>query len=421
MKYRDGILHIGGISAPDLVARFGTPLYVYDAAVIRRQIERLALAFAPLAPRLFYAMKANGNIAILRIMREAGLGCDAVSPGEIFIARRAGFTGVDTWFTCSNVSDDDLRAIDDPTLLINVNAMSDLDRIVRLGLKNPIGLRVNTEVGEGHHADVVTAGYGVKFGFDIAEIGDARMIAEDAGLNVVGLHAHIGSGIRRSEPLVESARTLMEISETFPKLEFVNFGGGIAVPYQPGDREFPINDYGRHIAGLAGPRLAARGVRAILEPGRFLVAEAGTLLATVTSRRISGGYDWLGCDTGFNHLVRPSKYGAYHHILNASRGDDSMLREHVHTIDETTPGVIVAGNLCESGDVFTRDTEGPLPRQLPPIKVDDILAFCDAGAYGFSMSSNYNGRVLPAEVLIDGGEARVVRRRETFDELMRGM
>jgi diaminopimelate decarboxylase len=421
MKYQNGILTIGGISAPDLVARFGSPLFVYDAAIIRLQIERLSTAFAAIGPRLFYAMKANGNVAILRIMREAGLGCDVVSPGEIFVARRAGFTGGDTWFTCSNVSDDDLRSIDDPTLLINLNAMSDLDRVVRLGLQNPIGLRINTQIGAGHHADVVTAGYGVKFGFDLAEVVDARMIAEDAGLRVVGIHAHIGSGIRKTDPLVESARVLMELSETFPRLAFVNFGGGIAVPYQPGEREFPIGVYGRHIAGLAGPRLAERGLRAILEPGRFLVAEAGVLLATVTSKRVSGGYEWLGCDTGFNHLVRPSKYGAYHHILNASRGDDSMLRENFALTDETSPGVVVAGNLCESGDVFTRDTEGPLPRQLPPIRVDDVLAICDAGAYGFSMASNYNGRVLPAEVMIDGGEAKVVRKRETFDDLMRGM
>lgn len=421
MKYQSGILTIGGIPAPDLVERFGSPLFVYDAAIIRRQIDRLATAFAPIAPRLFYAMKANGNVAILRIMREAGLGCDAVSPGEISVARHSGFTGADTWFTCSNVSDDDLRSIDDPTLLINVNAMSDLDRVVRLGLQNPIGLRVNTEIGAGHHADVVTAGYGVKFGFDLAEVVDARMIAEDAGLRVVGIHAHIGSGIRRPEPLVESARILMEVSETFPHLALVNFGGGIAVPYQPGEREFPANEYGRHIAGLAGPRLAERGLRAILEPGRYLVAEAGVLLATVTSKRISGGYEWIGCDTGFNHLVRPSKYGAYHHILNASRGDDSTLRENFSPQDDTRPGVVVAGNLCESGDVFTRDTEGPLPRHLPPIRVDDVLAICDAGAYGFSMASNYNGRVLPAEVMIDGGEAKVVRKRETFDDLMRGM
>lgn len=422
MEYQNGTLTIGGLPAPELVARFGSPVYVYDASVVKRQIARLTHAFASLSPRLFYAMKANGNVAILSMMRAAGLGCDAVSPGEIFIARHAGFRGSDMWFTCSNVSDDDLRAIDDPTILINLNAMNDLDRVLRLGLKNPVGIRINPTIGAGHHADVVTAGYGVKFGFDLGEVDDARMIAEDGGLRVTGLHAHIGSGITSVEPLLESARILVETAARFPDLQFVNFGGGISVPYRPGDADFPVDDYGAALESAVGSSLRARSLTAILEPGRYLVAESGVLLATVTSKRISGGFEWIGCDTGFNHLVRPSKYGAYHHIVNASRGDDSMLRDRMTAPgDDPESGVVVAGNLCESGDVFTRHIEGLRPRRLATTKVDDILAFCDVGAYGFSMGSHYNARVLPAEVLVENCQARIVRRRQTFDDLMRGM
>jgi diaminopimelate decarboxylase len=410
MHYADGVLHIANIAAPDLARRFGTPLYVYDAAVIRRQIERVKRAFARLPFRPFYAMKANSNLSILRLVHRGGFGADAVSPGEIFLAKHAGFSAEEIWFTCSNVSDEDLRAIDDARIVINLNSMSEVDRILALGLPNPVALRVNPDVGAGHHADVVTAGGGVKFGIDLAEIDEARKIVEDAGHKVVGLHAHIGSGVDTLGPLLESARRLLTISTAFGHLRWLNFGGGISVPYRPADREFPIDEYGAELTHVAERLLRARDLTAILEPGRYVVAQSGALLARVTSKRISGGTFWIGCDTGFNHLVRPSKYGAYHHIVNAVKRGGA--REEL----------VVAGNLCESGDVFTRDADGNVvPRAMDRTQVDDLIAFCDAGAYGFSMASDYNARLLPPEVLIDGADVDVVRERQTNDDLIRGM
>jgi diaminopimelate decarboxylase len=421
MHFSHGLLQIGDLSALDLVSRFGTPLYVYDAAVIRRQVERVRRAFSALPLQPFFAMKANSNLAILRVVHEYGFGLDAVSPGEIYIARRAGYSGSEIWFTCSNVSDDDLLAIDDPTIVINVNSMSEVDRILRLDLANPIALRVNTDIGAGHHADVVTAGGGVKFGIDLGEIEAARAVVEDSGRRVVGLHAHIGSGIARAAPLLESARRLVEISPAFGNLRFLNFGGGLAVPYAPGDADFPIDEYGAQLTAIAAKTLRDRGLTAILEPGRYVVAESGTLLCRVTAKRVSGGLTWLGVDTGFNHLVRPSKYGAYHHIVNVSRGTDNSLRDHFDSTSMTDE-VIVAGNLCESGDVFTRNSDGVLlPRAIDRTKVDDIVAFCDAGAYGFSMGSHYNARLLPPEVLVEGGEACLTRHRQSYGDLVRGM
>jgi diaminopimelate decarboxylase len=410
MHFADGVLHIANVSALDLARRFGTPLYVYDAAVIRRQIERVKRAFARLPFRPFYAMKANSNLAILRLVHQGGFGADAVSPGEIFLARSAGFGPEEIWFTCSNVSDDDLRAIGDARIVINLNSMSEVDRIVSLRLPNPVALRVNPDVGAGHHADVVTAGGGVKFGIDLAEIEQARMVVEDSGRKVVGLHAHIGSGVDELAPLLESARRLLEVSSAFGNLRWLNFGGGISVPYRPEENEFPIDDYGAELTRIAERLLRARDLTAILEPGRYVVAASGTLLARVTARRLSNGIFWIGCDTGFNHLVRPSKYGAYHHIVNAvARGG-------------TQEELVVAGNLCESGDVFTRDADGNLvPRLMDRTQVDDVIAFCDAGAYGFSMASHYNARLLPAEVMIDGGDARVIRERQELADLIRGM
>ncbi len=409
MHYADGVLHIANVSALDLARRFGTPLYVYDAAVLRRQIERVKRAFARLPFRPFYAMKANSNLAILRLVHQHGFGADAVSPGEIFLARHAGFAAEEIWFTCSNVSDDDLKAIDDARIVVNLNSMSEVDRILALGLPNPIALRVNPDVGAGHHVDVVTAGGGVKFGIDVAEVEEARKVLEDSGRKVVGLHAHIGSGIDDLAPLLESARRMLALSAGFGNLRWLNFGGGISVPYRPGEKEFPIDDYGAELTRIAERLLRARDLTAILEPGRYVVAQSGTLLARVTARRLSAGTFWIGCDTGFNHLVRPSKYGAYHHIVNAvARGREEEL--------------VVAGNLCESGDVFTRDAGGNVaPRRMDATEVGDVIAFRDAGAYGFSMASGYNARLLPAEVMVDGGDVRVVRERQGVEDLMGGM
>jgi diaminopimelate decarboxylase len=420
MNYRDGVLHIGDVSALDVVSRFGSPAYVYDAAVIRRQLENVTRAFGALPFRPFYAMKANSSLAILETVRKHGFGADAVSPGEIFLAKHAGFPSDRIWFTCSNVSDADLLAIADANIVINVNSMSEIDRILALDLPNPIALRVNPAIGAGHHIDVVTAGGAVKFGLDLAELDSARMVVEDSGRKVVGLHAHIGSGIDDPAPLLEAARRLLELVGDFPNLQFVNFGGGFSVPYRPGEREFAIDEYGAELTRIADRLLRARDLTAIIEPGRYVVAQSGLLLATVTAKRISGGLEWIGCDTGFNHLARPSKYGAYHHIVNATHGSDSSLRASFDP-EHLSLEAVVAGNICESGDVFTRDSAGHLvPRKLDPMRVGDLIAFCDAGAYGFSMASHYNARLLPPEVLIDGNAMILIRERQSIEDLIRG-
>jgi diaminopimelate decarboxylase len=403
------MLHIGNLPAQHLADRFGTPLYVYDAAIIRRQIDRLRRAFTGIPFQPFYAMKANSALAILQMINDAGFGADAVSPGEIFLAQHGGFTPDRIWFTCSNVSDDDLLTIPDPRIVVNVNSMAEIDRVLAHDLDNPIALRINPDVGAGHHHDVVTAGGGVKFGIDLAEVDAARVTIETAGKTIVGIHAHIGSGVDTIDPLLASARTLLELSRAFSALRFINFGGGISVPYAPGEKEFPIDDYGAALASLAGDELRARSLTAILEPGRYVVAESGFLLARATTKRISGGAWWLGVDTGFNHLVRPSKYGAYHHIVNASRTPDSH------------EDLIVAGNLCESGDVFTRSSDGtPITRSIERMEIGDVMAFCTAGAYGFSMASHYNARLLPPEVLVDGNHVTLIRARQDFGDLLRG-
>src|SRR5687768_16380491 len=255
MHFRENLLHIGEVPVTELVRRFGSPLYVYDQAILERQVTNTVEAFSSVPFQPFYAAKANSNLALLRTIKLHGFGCDAVSPGEVFLARRADFPPDRIWFTCSNVSDDDLKAIQDQSIVINVNSMSEIDRIIRLEIKNSIALRVNPEVGAGHHRDVVTGGFGVKFGIDLAELDEARTIAEDNDLEVVGLHAHIGSGIDQLEPLLESARKILSVTDRFPRLQWLNFGGGISVPYKPGEVDFPIREYGKRLSELVGKTL----------------------------------------------------------------------------------------------------------------------------------------------------------------------
>lgn len=421
MHYKTKVLHIGEVAVSDLAERFGTPFYVYDAAALQRQMSNLQSAFSALPFQPFYAAKANGNTSLLRIIGSQGFGCDAVSPGEVFLAKHAGFSSDRIWFTCSNVSDEDLNAIQDPAIVINVNSMSEIDRVIRLKLPNPVAIRINPEVGAGHHRDVITGGFGVKFGLDLGEIGAARMVAEDHGVRVVGVHAHIGSGVNSVSPLLEAATRLLGVSKEFRDLQWINFGGGISVPYKPGETEFPIVEYGQRLEELAAETLKTRGLRCILEPGRYVVASSGTLVARVTAKRISSGFEWIGIDTGFNHLVRPSRYGSYHHILNATNGEDRWLRQNLGPAAvASADGVLIAGNICESGDVFTRDGDQLRPRPLPPTKIDDLLAICDAGAYGFSMASHYNARLLPPEILVSGSEVRLIRARQSREALLDG-
>lgn len=416
MRYRDGILYFDEVAAPALIERFGSPIYVYEKAVLLRQIDRVRGSFRDFPFRPFYALKANANAEILRTISEAGFGFDAVSPGEIQLLRRIGVSGDRIWFTCSNVSDADLLDVGDPAIVVNLNGMSELDRCVRLKLPNPVALRINPSVGAGHHRDVVTAGNGVKFGFDLAEVVEAARYAEAEGIEVVGVHSHIGSGVDSLPPFLESAGVVIEIAESIPTVKWVNLGGGFGIPYKPGEPEFPIEEYGIALREMFGERLRSRGLTAILEPGRYVVAQCGTLLASVTAKRVSEGIEWLGCDTGFNHLARPSKYGAYHHILNASRGVADELRESWNP-ERPRAEYVVAGNICESGDVFTRTSDGePCPRLMPSTRIDDILAFCDAGAYGYSMSSTYNARSLPPEIMVYGADARLIRRRLSFED-----
>lgn len=399
MEIKDNQLYLGGIRAIDLAQEYGTPLYVYEEDTIRARYAELVESIPYGKLKIHYACKANANVEILKLLRTLGANVETVSKGEILLALKAGFQPSQILYTCSNITAEELHFVLQSGIMINLDSLTQLRRCGECRPGSSISIRTNQGIGAGHHAHVITGGPESKFGIDVAQLEEAKDIAEQYHLTIIGVHQHIGSNILDEAILLEAMRALLATAAKLPHLEFVDFGGGFGIPYRPDDRRLNIHLFGEKASVLFSDfcRRYGRELTMVLEPGRYLVAEAGTLLATVTDVKRAPHRTFVGIDTGFNHLIRPAMYGAYHPIVNAS---------HVHGKEEV---VTVAGNLCESGDVFAKD------RKLTVCEEGDILAILNVGAYGFSMSSNYNARPRPAEISVSGGRARVIRERECID------
>lgn len=399
-----------------LADRFGTPLYVYDRREIEARADTLAAAFSARFRRLriLYALKANTNIALLRLLHARGLGAEVVSEGELFLARRAGVPAERILFTSSSKGPGEIvRALKDG-ILLNVDSEDELSQIsaeaVRLKRTARISFRVNPGVDPDTFHQVNTGISESKFGIHL-EGGMAleayRRAISLPGLAIVGLHAHVGSQIVDPAGHVETLRRLLafalELKASLAiQLEFVDAGGGMGIPYEDGQAVMSPADLASAFLPVwtEGTRALGYEPELWIEPGRWFVAPAGYLLARVNTVKRTPVRVFLNVDAGFNTLMRPSMYGAYHRVRVVGRSEGG------ETVD-------VAGDICETGDLLA---EG---RRLPRAAAGDILIFLDAGAYGFSMTSEYNARPLPAEVLVDGDDAFLIRRRGTFDELLR--
>jgi diaminopimelate decarboxylase len=405
---RAGRLYLGGCPAEDLARAFGTPLYAYEEAVIRAQARRMRRCFAQAEPDFHYAMKANNNPVLLGILREEGLGIDAVSPFEVRLALEAGFPPERILFTGANVAEGELRFCLELGVPVNVGSLTELERFGRLNPGGSVAVRLNPDVGAGHHQHVITGGPHSKFGIYVDQRAAVEEVLRRHGLRLSGVHAHIGSGILRTDDMLAAMAVTLKAAREFPGLDFVDLGGGFGIPYRPGETPLPLEELGSAMAEAFAEfrRAYGRPVRMKLEPGRFLVAQSGTLLTRVTSLKTTPAHTFVGTDSGFNHLIRPAFYGAYHEILNASASGAPPAK------------VVVAGNICESGDVFTQAGDGPEDRELPMPAPDHLLAIRDAGAYGMVLSSQYNMRPRPAEVLVSDGRARLIRRRDTYEDLL---
>ena len=390
------------VDLAQLAARHGTPLYVYDADLVRHRYRALLACF-PWPVRLFYAMKANYNPAILGVLRDEGAAVDAVSPADVLLALACGFTADQILFTANRTTEDEMALVYDCGVLCNLGSLSQLRRYGAAHPGTRVCIRLNPMVVTGEHEYVSTAGHNNKFGIAIDRMDDVLEVVRAHELCVVGFHEHTGSGIPESVHMKQGAQNVLAAIDPaeFPDLEFVDFGGGFRVPYRDDEASIDYAAFGGEMSALFESFCQRYGRRLDMyfEPGKYLVAQAGTLLVTVTDIVTTGDKQLAGVNSGFPQLIRPMFYGAWHEVRNISNPDGEA-----QVYD-------VVGNICESGDCFATD------RLIPEIREGDVLAIETAGAYCYSMGGHYNLRPMPAEVLVDGGEATLVTPRQGHAEL----
>ncbi|EPR9731512.1 diaminopimelate decarboxylase [Enterobacter bugandensis] len=396
-----------------LPAEFGCPVWVYDAQIVREKIAALHQFDV-----VRFAQKACSNIHILRLMREQGVKVDSVSLGEIERALAAGFdpkTDPDAIvFTADVIDDATLARVHELQVPVNAGSVDMLEQLGQVSPGHRVWLRVNPGFGHGHSQKTNTGGENSKHGIWYADMPAALEVLQRYSLKLVGIHMHIGSGVDYGHLEQVCGAMVRQVVDFGQDLEAISAGGGLSIPYREGEEAIDTDHY-YGLWSAARDQIAAHlghAVKLEIEPGRFLVAEAGVLVAQVRSVKEMGSRHFVLIDAGFNDLMRPSMYGSYHHIT-ALAADG---RDLTHAPFRET---VVAGPLCESGDVFTQQEGGKVEtRALPEVKPGDYLVLHDTGAYGASMSSNYNSRPLLPEVLFDNGKARLIRRRQTIQELL---
>ena len=421
LEVRNHILHLGGLNAKEVAEKYGTPLYMTDGSRIEQNYKRLFKALQKhLLRRLdvHYSIKANSNIAILKLLRRIGSSADATSPFEVFAACKAGFSKTQIICTGTSFSDDDMVEVVGKTMM-NIDSLSQLRRYSNLvrtrGLDPKISIRINPGIGAGHCPDCITAGEEAKYGVPEYEALDAYKTAIDFGLNPIGIHQHIGSGILPPdlEVFFQSAENLLDIMGKVKNthnidFEFIDFGGGLGIPYKRSDTPIKIDEFGRRLGEIIEKKAVNYDLSSFdvyIEPGRFIVGDSTVLLTKVVDFNIKYVNE-LGVNAGFNVLDRPARYKTYHEIVNISKADR-----------EPTKLYRVSGNLCESGDVFTENKH--TLRNLPATSEGDILAILNAGAYGSSMSSNYNMRPKAREIMVFNGEVKIINERDSFEDLIK--
>ena len=402
---KDGVMMIGGKSAVEIADEFGTPVYVIDEARVREKYRNIYGAFSRfMDTKIHYACKANTNLALLRILEQEGSGIDAVSIGEVKTCLKAGFTPDRIMYTGVNVSNQELKEVADLGVMINLDSVSEMERLAEIAPQHEISFRITPGVGSGHSAKVITGSKGAKFGIPLDEVINTYARAKDLGFKIKGIHAHIGSGGQVVEPFMDMMEVLInlvnEIKELGIDLDFIDMGGGIGVPYRPQEEEMDVGDLAMNLTDMIQEETDIKTI--ILEPGRYIVCDAVVLLTGVNDVKDAGIKKYVGCDAGFNTLIRPAMYDSYHHVALANKFGKACTQKYD-----------VVGPICESGDYLAHD------RVLPEPVEGDIVAVYNAGAYGFSMSSNYNSRPLCREVLVNDGKAELVREAETVEEMWR--
>ena len=411
LENRDGELYFDGVSTRELANTFDTPLFVISEKRIRDNYKRLhkALSRNYGKVRVYYAAKANTNLSVLKILENEGAYLDAVSPGEVSMALKSGFPPERILFTGTSVRSDELEFLVNSKVTVNVDSLSQLERLLKLSVPKVMSVRVNPEIGAGHHTHVITAGKQSKFGLWEDDAVKAYEAAKKAGVERFGIQMHVGSGVLDVKPFVQALDKLLDVAKKVHNrlgldFEFVDMGGGLGVPYKPEEKELDLTLFADKVLALFKLRTSEHNLGEpffCVEPGRFLVSDASVLLTAVNTVKVTPFKRFVGVDAGFNTLVRPTMYGSYHHIIVANK---------INSPNEEICDVV--GPICETGDAVAKD------RALPKVEEGDLLAVLNAGAYGYSMSSQYNSRPRAAEVLAKDGKAILVREREKLDDLM---
>ena len=383
---------------------YGSPVYVYNADKISSQYQRLTAAFSSVPHlRINYAMKALSNISVLKLMKKLGAGLDTVSIQEVQLGLRAGFAPQQIIFTPNGVSIDEIEEAMRLGVQLNIDNLSVLEQFGSKHPEVPVCIRINPHVMAGGNSNISVGHIDSKFGISIHQIPHILRIVENTKMHINGIHIHTGSDILDIDVFLYAAEILFEMAKNFKDLQFIDFGSGFKVPYKEGDIQTNIEELGECLSArfLAFCQEYGRDLTLAFEPGKFLVSQAGYFLVKVNVVKQTTSTVFAGVDSGFNHLIRPMFYGATHFIENISNPEG---RKRFYS---------VVGYVCET-DTFASN------RQIAEITEGDILCFHNAGAYCYTMSSNYNSRLRPAEVLWYKGEAHLIRRAETFDDLVRG-
>ncbi|AWH86166.1 diaminopimelate decarboxylase [Flavobacterium album] len=386
-----------------LAEEFGNPLYVYDAAKIQSQYQRLEKAFAKVEHlRINYAVKALSNISVLKLLKQMGSGLDTVSIQEVQLGLLAGFSPDRIIYTPNGVSMEEIEEVAAMGVQINIDNLSILEQFGAKHPKTPVCIRINPHVMAGGNSNISVGHIDSKFGISIHQMPHLLRIVENTGMHINGIHMHTGSDILDIEVFLYAAEILFDTAIHFKELEFLDFGSGFKVPYKKDDIQTDVEELGKKLTKRfnAFCNEYGRELTLAFEPGKFLVSEAGFFMARVNVVKQTTSTVFAGVDSGFNHLIRPMLYGSQHHIENIS---NPKGKERFYS---------VVGYICET-DTFASN------RRIAEIKEGDILCFRNAGAYCFSMSSNYNSRVRPAEVLWYEGKGHLIRERETFEDIIR--
>lgn len=386
-----------------IAQQFGAPVYVYHAEKIEAQYAKLTDAFRNCKARFFYACKSLTNINILKIIQQLGCGLDCVSINEVKIGLKAGFQPQQILFTPNCVDFDEMLEARALGVMINIDNISILEQFGnRFGTEVPVVIRLNPHIMAGGNFKISTGHVDSKFGISIHQLRHIERVVKTTGLKVAGLHMHTGSEIKDVGVFLEGLEVMFRCAANFPDLQFIDLGSGFKVPYQPGDPETDLKKLGEGVSKAFAQFKAetSRDLEVWFEPGKFLVSQCGYFVVKANVIKQTPATVFVGVNSGFNHLIRPMFYEAYHHIENISNPSGP---ERIYT---------VVGNICET-DTFAWD------RKLTEVREGDLLVFYNAGAYGFEMSSNFNSRFKPAEVLVKGDAFHLIRKRDDFDDLLR--